>query len=135
MNSVPTIENRGFMNLQLSAQALWFHLAVRARQVDDRWAVSETEAAATRKEIGASDEDVRALLRNGYLYTEGGLVYIREEGAFMPGPVVEQNGELQVLFVYPGSRMVYWRESLAKYRCGCAEDEKRRRERYQNDSL
>lgn len=130
MSSIPVMENRGFMNLQLSAQALWFHLAMRAREADGRLSVSETEAAALRREIGAADEDVRALLRNGFITAESGRVYVNEESIWMPGPIVERDGEQQVLFVYPGSRMTYWRESLEKYRRQQAAEERQRAERY-----
>ena len=129
MNSVPTMENRGFMNLQLSAQALWFHLSARAREYGDRWAVSAWEATAVRREIGAAPEDVQALIRNRFVTVKNEMVYINEEVEWMPGPVVERDGEEQVLFVYPGSRMVYWRESMEKYRRQQAEDERKRAER------
>ena len=130
MSSVPTADNRGFLNLQLSAQALWFHLALRADEEGGRLSVSETEAATVRREIGATADDVRALLRNGFIESRSGRVYITEESVWMPGPVVEENGEQQVLCVYPGSRIVYWQESLVKYRRQQAAEEQRRAERY-----
>lgn len=116
MNSVPTPDNKGFKFLSHGAQVLWFHLALRAKDDGGGLSVSESEAATLRKELGVGDNDVRELLRNGFIEARSGRVTVVEEGAYLPGPVVEQKGEQQVLFVYPGTRMVYWRETMEKYR-------------------
>ena len=131
MNSVPTPDNKGFKFLSHGAQVLWFHLAMRAKELDGRLSIDASSAATLRCEIGVSDEDLRALLRNGFITVEGRCVYVVEEGVWMPGPIVEENGEERVQFIYPGSRMIYWRESLEEYRRKQAEEERKRRERWE----
>lgn len=135
MSSVPTMDNKAFKHLSHGAQALWFHLAMRAREEDGRLSVSETEAAALRRELVIDDEAVRALLRNGFITAESGRVYVTEESVWMPGPIVERDGEQQVLFVYPGSRLVICRESIEKYRREQARAEQVRREKYGYDHI
>lgn len=112
----PTVpDHRGFMNIPLSAQALFFHLWVRSVERNGRVFVDCVTAKMVRVEIGATDSDVKALVKNGFVHSEDGRIYLADRVEWMPGPIEEIDGVDTVRCIFPGSRMEYMRRSMESY--------------------
>ena len=73
MFSVKIIETDAFMSMPLSAQALYFHLGMRA---DDDGFVSN--ARTIQRLVGASDDDIRLLLMKRFILAfDSGVIVIK----------------------------------------------------------
>ena len=112
---VPVEDSIGFMNLPLSAQALWFHLCIRAEWDGVQYRINTPYAREVREQIKAADEDVRVLLRNELIMEQDGYIYL-ENVAIYPGPVVNNNGVKEVSYLWPGTQLEYFRERVSEYR-------------------
>ena len=108
-------DSAAFMNIPLSAQALWFHLSIRAEWDGVQFRINKNYAGEVRRQIGATGEDVRALLRNELIMEYEGYIYL-ENVAHYPGPVVCDNGVKEVVHVDPDTRLAYFRERVSKHR-------------------
>lgn len=127
-NPVPTPEHKGFVNLSHSAQCLFFHLWMRAEDDAEEpgWlGISLYEAKTVREQIGASEEDVRALMRNGFLKSKNGRAYLATEVEWCVGPIEVENGTEVVRWIFPGTRREFMRQSLERYRQMMQADEGR----------
>lgn len=112
---VPVEDSVCFMNIPLSAQALWFHLSIRAEWDGVQFRISTEYARELRRQLEAADEDVRALLRNELILELDGYIYLENLAKF-PGPVVDNNGVKEVVYVDPDTRLEYFRERVSKHR-------------------
>lgn len=113
---VPVEDSVGFMNIPLSAQALWFHLCIRAEWDGLCYRINRTYAREVKEDIKATAEDVRVLLRNQLILEHDGYIYL-ENVAVYPGPVVvNEDGMKEVSILFPGSRLEICRERVSKYR-------------------
>ena len=73
MFSKSIIDSDVFLDMPLSTQALYFHLAMRA---DDEGFVNNPKKI--QKMIGASDDDIRILVMKRYVLTfESGIIVIK----------------------------------------------------------
>lgn len=74
MFSQKVVETDRFLDMALTAQALYFHLGMHA---DDDGFVGNSKSL--RRMIGASEDDLKALVEKGYLILfEDGVVAIRD---------------------------------------------------------
>ena len=113
---IPVEDSVGFMNIPLSAQALWFHLCIRAEWDGLYYRINRTYARDIREAIGATAADVRELLRNQLILEYDGYIYL-ENVTVYPGPVVvNEAGMKEVSILFPGSRLEICRERVSKYR-------------------
>ena len=103
------------MNLPLSAQALWFHLCIRAEWDGVQYRIRTASARDVREQIRADDEDVRVLLRNELIMEQDGYIYL-ENFSIYPGPVINNNGVKEVSYLWPGTQLEYFRERVSEYR-------------------
>lgn len=113
--NVPVEDSVGFMMLPLSAQALWFHLCIRAEWTGLQYRINKHCAREIREDIGATGDDVRVLLRNELITEYEGYIYL-ENVAIYPGPVVCDNGIKEVSYIFPGTRLEFSRERVSEYR-------------------
>ena len=111
----PIVDSVAFTMLPLSTQALWFHLVIRAEWDGAQYRINKFYAKSIKDAIGATAEDVRILAHNEMLLEYDGYVYL-ENVAIYPGPVVHDNGVKEVAYIFPGSRMEYYREQVSEYR-------------------
>ena len=113
---VPVEDSMGFMNIPLSAQALWFHLCIRAEWTGLYYRINCNYAREVREDIKATAADVRELLRNQLILEHDGYIYL-ENVALYPGPVVlNEDGTKEVSIIFPGSQLEVSRERVSKYR-------------------
>lgn len=98
MFSKSIIDSDVFLDMPLSTQALYFHLAMRA---DDEGFVNNPKKI--QKMIGASDDDVRILVMKRYILTfESGIIVIKhwkihnyiQSDRFKPTSYVEEKATL-----------------------------------------
>lgn len=113
--NVPVEDSVAFMQLPLSAQALWFHLCIRAEWDGLQYRINQHYAREVREDIGASGEDVRVLMRNELIVEHNGYIYL-ENVALYPGPVVNESGVKEVVHIFPGLRLEIGRERVSEYR-------------------
>ena len=109
MSKTPIPCSLGFENLPLSAQALFFHLAIRA---NEEGYITAGQATMVREHIGATDEDVKALLRNRFVVTDGGRLHVEKDATY-PSLVVENGQEDVILYIF--HRTAIWRQTVAAY--------------------
>jgi len=92
------IDSDAFLDMPLSTQALYFHLAMRA---DDEGFVNNPKKI--QKMIGASDDDVRILIMKRYILTfESGIIVIKhwkihnyiQNDRFKPTSYIEEKSML-----------------------------------------
>lgn len=111
MNKTPTPCSLGFENLPLSAQALFFHLACHA---SENGIISQNVASIVRERIGATDADVKALIRNKFVTTSSGGGQLKlETTATYPSLVVDNGNEEEIVYIF--HRTVIWRQTVAAY--------------------
>lgn len=98
MFSKAIIDSDVFLDMPLSTQALYFHLAMRA---DDEGFVNNPKKI--QKMIGASDDDVKLLIMKRYILTfESGIIVIKhwkihnyiQNDRFKPTNYVEEKAQL-----------------------------------------
>ena len=124
-SDMPTTVSSGFQALPHSAQALWFHLAVQA---DREGCLSALSAKHIREKIRATDEDVRTLMRNKFIYTDAdGRIHVAQLRTY-PGLVVEDGEEPELVILFQGMELC--RQTLRDYYRQQSEAEKRRQGRY-----
>ena len=112
---IPIEDSVQFMNLPLSAQALFFHLLIRAEWDGMQYRIRKDYAGDTRRLIKAKSADVRVLLDNELILEQDGYIYL-ENVAIYPGPVVRDNQEREVSLIWPGTRLEYSRQRVSDYR-------------------
>ena len=112
---VPVEDSVGFMQMPLAAQALWFHLCIRAEWYNVNLRIHKEYAREIREAIGATADDVRALIYNEFILEFDGWIYL-ENVSLYPGPVVNENGVRELEHIFPGSRLTYSRERVRDYR-------------------
>ena len=115
MMDVPIEDSVQFMNIPLSAQALWFHLSIHGEWDGVQCRINIEYARELRRQIGASSEDVRVLMRNELILELEGYIYLENLAKF-PGPVVNNDGVKEVVYVDPNTRLEYFRERVSNYR-------------------
>ena len=113
--AVPIEDSVAFTMLPLSAQALWFHLVVRAEWDGVQYRINKVYAREIREGIGASADDVRALMHNELIAELGEWIYL-ENVALYPGPVLVENGVKKIVHIFPGSRLEDSRQRISEYR-------------------
>ena len=75
MIAIKLIDSDTFLDMPSSAQALYFHLAMRA---DDDGFLGNPKRI--RKDIGAAEDDLKLLIAKGYILPfESGVIVIRSE--------------------------------------------------------
>ncbi|MBQ9841589.1 MAG: hypothetical protein IJO42_00590 [Clostridia bacterium] len=111
----PVEDSAAFMNIPLSAQALWFHLCIRAEWDGLHYRIRKQYAHHVREDIGATADDVRTLIRNELILDYEGYIYL-ENVALYPGPVTCENGVKEVEHIFPGTRLQFLRERVSEYR-------------------
>ena len=72
MFSMEIVDSDAFLDLPLSAQALYFHLGMRA---DDDGAIAN--AKRVYSSIGASEKDLQLLLEKRFLLRVDGIIFIK----------------------------------------------------------
>lgn len=112
---VPVEDSVGFMQMQLAAQALWFHLCIRAEWYGVNLRIRKEYAREIREDIGATADDVRALIYNEFIQEYDGWIYL-ENVALYPGPVVNETGVREMQHIFPGTRLEHSRERVSHYR-------------------
>ena len=115
MSNVPVEDSVAFMMLPLSVQALWFHLVIRAEWDGVQYRINKVYAREIREDIGATSDDVRALVNNELIVELGDWIYL-ENVALYPGPVVVENGVRKIAHIFPGSRFEHGRQRISEYR-------------------
>lgn len=115
MSNVPVEDSVAFMMLPLSVQALWFHLVIRAEWDGVQYRINKVYAREIREDIGATSDDVRALVNNELIVELGDWIYL-ENVALYPGPVVVENGVRKIAHIFPGSRLEHGRQRISEYR-------------------
>lgn len=94
------IDSDAFIEMPLSAQALYFHLAMRA---DDDGFINNHKNI--QRMVGASDDDLKLLIANNFIITfESGIVVIRhwkvhnyiQSDRYKPTRYVEENALLEI---------------------------------------
>ena len=111
----PVEDSTCFMNIPLSAQALWFHLCIRAQWDGLHYHINKSYAKEIRLQLGATDEDVRVLLRNELILDYEGEIFLENVAQF-GGPVVCENGVKEVVYVDPYTRLEHFRQRVSEYR-------------------
>lgn len=111
----PVEDSTCFMNIPLSAQALWFHLFIRAEWDATHFRINTEYAKTVRRQIGATADDVRTLLHNELILDYDGYIYLENVAQF-GGPVVCENGVKEVVYVDPDTRLEYARQRVSEYR-------------------
>lgn len=100
MFSKDIVRSDSFLNLPVSAQALYFHLGMEA---DDRGYVNS--AASIARSINATDKDMRLLIKEKFILQREKTLYLikgwRISNAIQPSKLVETNyaDDMETLFL------------------------------------
>ena len=88
---------------------------IRAEWDGVQYRINKVYAREIREDIGATSDDVRALVNNELIVELGDWIYL-ENVALYPGPVVVENGVKKIAHIFPGSRLEYSRQRISEYR-------------------